>query len=492
MKLSINTKLILAILGFVSMILGVTMFIGFVVSLICEEPKMTGIFLSLTLILTIMGFLVFRYSRKIIITQTIRIREGIIAVTACWFFTAALGTLPYLLAGSHHSFIDAFFESTACITTSGATLIDNLAELPRSLLFWRQLTNWFGGVGIIVFTITIMPLLGFGAANLAGAEMTIQTLEKIQTRVTDTARIIVTFFLALTGAQVLLLLMGGIGIYDSFVIAFCSMGNGGFAIYQIDSVLQGSLYVEVIVSVFCVIASLSFVSYQLLLKGRVRDFFKEAEIRIYLFLLFTVCLLVFLILLKSGVYPTAAETLRYGIFQTVSFVTTAGYSISNVGIWPQAVHWLLIGAMIIGGCSGSTSGGVRVVRAAVVVSIIRRNIYKKLHPNAVVAVRLGDRVIPEERVASISTFFLLYAMIVLISCFVLSFENLDTETTLGTVIAMLSNTGLVIGPGINYGESFGIFSQFSRLYMSVLMITGRLEILTIVLLFSPAFWRANR
>ena len=492
MKFGFNIRLILAILGFVSVVLGGTMLIGFVVSLAYNEHEMTSIFLPLMVILILAGVWVFRFSRKGIKVETVKIREGIIAVTACWFFAAALGTLPYLLAGSHLSFIDAFFESTACLTTTGATLVDNLAELPKSLLFWRQVTTWFGGVGIVILTITIMPLLGFGSANLANAEMSIQTLDKIKTRVTDTARVIVAFFLVLTGAQILLLIVGGIGVYDAFVISFSSMGNGGFANFHGNDFLQGSLYVEVIIGIFCVIASISFVSYQLLLKRRVRDFFKEPEIRTYLLIIAVACSLVFFILLSAGTYNTTGETLRFGVLQTISFTTTAGYSVANTGVWPQATHWILLAVMIVGGCSGSTSGGIRVIRLKAAFAIIRRNIYKKLHPNAVVAVRIGGKVIPEERASGISTFFLLYILIVLISCFVLSFENLDTETTLGSVISMLSNNGLVIGQGLGYGESFTVFSQFSRLYMSVLMITGRLEIFTIVLLLSPAFWRANR
>ena len=492
MKSSLNIRLILVILSVVSLILSCSMLIGLIISLIYAEKNMTNIFLLLLLVFAGAGCIVFRISRKGIKSETIKIRDGIVAVTLCWVFAAVLGTLPYLMAGTHNSFIDAFFESTACITTTGATLIDNFAELPKSLLFWRQLTSWFGGIGIVIFAITIIPLFGFGSANLASAESTIQTLEKIQSRATDTVRTIVLFFLVLTGAEVLLLLAGGIGVFDAFVLTFSSMGNGGFASYQADALLQSSLYVEVIIGVFCVIAALSFVSYQLLLKGRIRDFFKEFEIRTYLIMIGIVCALVFIILYSANVYETAGDTVRYGVYQTISFVTTAGYSVTDTNVWPQATHWLLMAVMIVGGCSGSTSGGIRVVRAAVAFSAIRRMLYRKLHPNAVLAVRLGDRVVPEERVTSIMTFMIVYALIVMLSCFVLSFDNIDGETTLSAVIAMISNTGLVLGPGIGFGEPLTVFSQFSRLYMSVLMIAGRLELFTIVLLFTPVFWRANK
>ena len=488
MRFGINIRLILTILGFVSIIVGGTMLAGLIVSFIYNEPDMSRVFVLLLVVYVAVGFGVTWFTRRKLHTHTIKIREGILAVTLCWVIAAALCSLPYLLYGSHHTFIDAFFEATSCITTTGATLVDDLLLLPKSLLFWRQMTTWFGGLGIIIFAITIIPMLGFGAANLASAETMALTADKIRLRVIDTARSILLIFLALTGIEIVLLFAGGVNIFDSIILSFSCMGNGGFANYQAGLASVDTLYSEVIIIIFCIAASLSFVSYQLLLKRRVKDFFKEREIRLYLIMIAVVCAIVFAILLASGIYDTAGDTARRGIFQAISFATTAGYAGTDFYLWPQATHWLFFLVMIVGGCSGSTSGGIKVGRAAVALMIIRRNIYKRLHPNAVIAVRLGDQVIPEERVSSISTFMILYAFIALISCFALSFDNLGIETSLSAVIAMISNTGLVIGSG---GSLTG-FSEFSRVYMSILMIAGRLELLTLVFLFSPAFWRRFR
>ena len=492
MKFSLNLRLIFVILSFVSIILGGTMLIGLFCALAYHEADMARIFLPLALCFGFGGFLLLRFSRGRLKSKTIRIREGILAVALCWVFAAALGALPYLLAGSHHTFIDAFFESTACVTTTGSTLVDDLASLPKSLLFWRQFTNWIGGLGIIIFAITIIPMLGYGAANLANAEMMGRATDKIRARVKDSVRNIFLLFLTITVAEILLLAAGGTGVFDAFVLSFSSVANGGFANYHVGATTGGSLYVDVVVSVFCVIAAMSFVSYQLLLKRRIRDFFRETEIRLFIIILAVMCLFVYIILLASDVYDTAGEAARYGILQTISFMATAGYSGANVDIWPQSTHWLLIAAMIVGGCSGSTSSGVKVVRVAVMLSLIKRNFHKRLHPNAVVAVKLGDKAVPADRVSSIATFVTLFTMTVLLSCFVLSFENLDAETTLGTVMAMISNTGLVLGPGIEFNGALTVFSQFSRVYMSLLMIAGRLELFTIVLLFTPIFWRPYR
>jgi len=492
MKFGLNLRLILTILGFVSIILGCTMLIGLIVSLIYGEAEMSRIFIALMVVYVAVGFGVTWLTRRKLSTHVIKIREGVLSVSLCWVIAAALCAVPYLLYGSHHTFIDAFFEATSCITTTGATLVDGLASLPKSLLFWRQLTTWLGGLGIIILAITIIPMLGFGAANLASAETMAQTADKIRARVTDTARIILLIFLALTGIEIVLLTIGGVSLFDAFILSFSCMGNGGFANYSagLDSV--DSIYAEVIIIIFCIAASLSFVSYQLLFKRRVRDFFKEKEIQLYLIMIAGACALVFVILLATGVYDMAGETARRGVLQVVSFATTAGFAGTDYNLWPQATHWLLMLVMIVGGCSGSTSGGIKVGRAVVMLLLVRRNIYKRLHPNAVVAVKLGDQSIPEERIASISTFAILYASIALLSCFIISFDGLEMETTLSTVIAMLSNTGLVIGSGIDAGGSLAVFSPFSHLYMSLLMIAGRLELLTLVLLFSPAFWKRFR
>jgi trk system potassium uptake protein TrkH len=469
------------------------MLVGLVVWLVYEEPDRSRIFSALTLVFAGAGLIVFRLSRRKLKAQTLRIREGILSVTLCWVFAAVLCSFPYLLSGAHHSFIDAFFESTSCITTTSATLFEDLSLLPKSLLFWRQLTNWLGGLGIIIFAITVIPMLGFGAANLAGAESPVQSLENLQSRMTDTARYICLFFFTLTIVEILLLVAGGKKVYDAFLLSFASMGTGGFGNYQTEGLLEGDIYTEVIIGVFCLLSVLSFVSYRVLLKGRIRDFFKEIEIRLFLTMFAVVCVLVCIILIAYGTYEGGfVETVRNGIFQTISFTTTAGYSATDFDLWPKATHWILLAVMIVGGCSGSTSGGIKVVRAAVAFSLIRRNIHQRLHPNAVITVRLGDRTVSPERVSSISTFVILYVLITLFSCFMLAFDNLDAESTLGAVIAMLSNTGLIIGPGLGVSDSFVVFSQFSRFYMSILMIAGRLELLTIVLLFSPAFWRPYR
>ncbi|MDR1797264.1 MAG: hypothetical protein LBR44_07500 [Clostridiales Family XIII bacterium] len=489
--MNLNLKLILNILGIVSFIIGGTMLAGLIVALIYQEPKMTKIFLGSMVVLAGAGYLLYKKTRQG--KQTIKIREGILTVALCWIFAAALGAIPYLLAGAHTTFIDAFFESMSCLTTTGSTLLSGVTEMQHSLLFWRQFTTWLGGMGILIFAISILPMLGYGAANLASAETIGQNVEKVRARMTDTAKSVYLLYIALTAACIVLLMAGGTGVFDAFLLAFACLGNGGFGNYDIAELtgdaIAGGLYIQIIVIVFCILASFSFVNYQHLLRRQVKEFFRDAETRFFFAILIVISVLVVAALLVSGTYGTAAESVRYGIFQSVGFVTTAGYASVDFDAWPQVTHWLMLIAMIVGGCSGSTSGGIKVIRLLVVFSMIRRNFYKRLHPNAVVAVKVGDKPIPSDRVSSIATFVILYVVIVGVSCALLSLENLDFETTFGTVVGMISNAGLIIGPDVNYVEPLSIFAPASRFLMTMLMLIGRLELFTVVMLCMPAFWR---
>jgi len=436
------------------------------------------------------GVLLYRFTRGA--SRTLKTREGILTVALCWIFAALFGTLPYLLAGVHTSFIDAFFESTSTLTTTGASLLDLNSALSHSFLFWRQFTTWLGGMGILVFAISILPMFGYGAASLASAETVGQNVEKISARVTDAAKSVYLIYIVFTVLQIVLLLLGGLGLFDSFILAFSCLANGGFSGLDIAALTKGSggLYIQILIIIFCVLASLNFANYRKLFSGRAREFFKDAETRTFLLFLGIVSAAVVAVIFVSNPAVPFGETVVNGIFQSSSFVTTAGYKGWNYAAWQGAAHWILIIAMLVGGCSGSTSGGIKIVRVLIAVSVIKRNFYKKIHPNAVVVVKVGDNAVSGDRVWGIATFFLVYAGVALISCVVLSVDGLDPGATLSTVIAGLSNTGLIIGQGA--ARAIATLSPFSRLLFSFLMLVGRLEIFTIFLLFTPAFWRPYR
>jgi trk system potassium uptake protein TrkH len=275
------------------------------------------------------------------------------------------------------------------------------------------------------------------------------------------------------------------------VNTFSSISNCGISNYPEGIGHFRSVGVEVIIAVFCVIGAMNFSTLQLLPRGRVREFFRDPEIRLYLVMIGAVFALVTVALWLGGVYGGLAETLRGSFLQVLSFVSTAGYSVTDYNGWPPFCKVLLFFVAFVGGCSASTSGGIKISRLAVVAKLIRRNIYKRLHPNAVVAVKVGGNTVPEEKVANISVFVIVYLLIFMLGTVLLSIEGRDLETTAGSVIAALSNTGLGFG-GTGFGHDFAVFSQAGRLLLAMLMLIGRLEIFAVIMLFTPTFWKGDR
>jgi trk system potassium uptake protein TrkH len=487
---NLNNKLILNIVGIACVIMGGTMLVGLFAAFVAGEQKMIYVFGRLFFILFLAGGATYTFTKSE--KQIIKIRDGMLAVALVWVVCCVLGALPYMMSGTLTSFIDAFFESSSSLTTTGATILTNINELPKSLIFWRLFTNWLGGIGILIFAISILPMLGMGASNLANAETSGQSIEKIRSRMSDSAKSVYLLYVALTVLAIILLkTIGRLSFYDSVICAFGSIGNGGFTNHDNGLLAFDSLSVEIIIMVFCLLGSLSFVTYQLLLKRRVKEFLKDREFRLYMKIIAVFTVLVLVILFLNGTYETIGETIRYGVFQVISFATTAGYSGTDYNAWPAATHWLLLMIMVVGGCSGSTSGGIKVIRLAVILSLIRRNIYRKVHPNAVVAVRVGNKPVSGDKVSSILTFILVYIMVAAFAGVVLSLDNLDMETTLSTVLSMLSNNGLALG-AIGFSDSYQIFSHFSRFVLTALMLAGRLELFSVVMLFTPAFWRPDK
>ncbi|MDR1029168.1 MAG: TrkH family potassium uptake protein [Clostridiales Family XIII bacterium] len=488
--MNLNFKFIVRIVGVVNLLTVGAMFPALVVSLICAEYNMTaalGVVMAVLLVAGLLLSLATGNARS----SNIRVREGLLVVAICWILLSALGALPYVVSGEMRSFADAFFESVSSFSTSGASMIPDPSALPRSLLFWRSLSNWVGGMGILVLAISILPAFGFGAANIVNAETAAPTTDKIRTRMSDNAKSLFLIYLSLTAIEFLLLLVGGMNPYEAVIHAFGSMANGGLSNYADGIKHFNSVYIEVVISVFCILASLNFVSYRLIARRRFRDFFKEPEIRLFFIILASILVLTILVLMVKEVYATPGEAIRYGLFQAVAFVTTAGYANTDYGAWPGFCKALMFLALFIGGCSASTAGGVKVIRLAVILALVRRNVYKRLHPNAVVAVKLGEQSIAADRVSNITVYVFVYLMVFAAGSLLLSLDGQGVTTSVSAALAALSNAGLGFGRlGITSG--FEIFSTGGRLLLSLLMLIGRLEIFTIILLLTPTFWRPNR
>jgi trk system potassium uptake protein TrkH len=487
--MNFDLRLIRKLAGLIFFVTGAAMAPCVLIALGCAEREEARIFLPLTLAFVLSGLALFLPVRRA--THQIKMREGFFIVAMCWILLSALAALPYFFSAPLTNYVDAFFESVSNVTTTGANVIPDIDALPRSLVFWRALLNWIGGLGILLFAISVLPAIGIGTANLANAETTGSSIEKYRLRISENAKMAYLIYVGLSIVEFVLLFASGLSPFDAVVNTFSSISNCGISNYPEGIGHFRSVGVEVIVAAFCVIGAMNFSTLQLLPRGRVRRFFRDPEIRLYLVLSGSVFAVVTLALWADGVYGGLAETARRSFLQVFSFLSTAGYSVTDYGAWPPFCKTLLFAVAFIGGCSASTSGGVKISRLAIVAKLIRRNVYKRLHPNAVVAVKVGGHTVPEEKVSNIAVFVIVYLLIFAGSVILLSVEGQDIETTAGSVLAALSNTGLGFG-GTGYGHDFTVFSYAGRILLTLLMLIGRLEIFAIIMLFTPTFWKGDR
>lgn len=486
--MSFNYKVMLKVYGTIITILSIAMVPAVIVSFFYGEDHVALAFIKVIIPAMSIGILILLRTKTI--SNTLKIRDSYLIVTTCWILASALGAIPYLLSGTMTSFIDAFFESVSGFTTTGATILDDLTTIPKGLLFWRSFTHWLGGVGILILLISVLPALGIGGQKIARAETPGPVMEKMSTRMSDSARMLYILYISLTITEIILLKAGGLNFFDTFVHTFGSISTGGLSNYGSGIAHFDSIYIESIVIIFSILASINFALYHHLIRMGIRNVFKDSELRLFLIILGSASFLVILNLRLSGTYPSMAEAARYGIFQVSAFMSTSGYATTNYTLWPTFSQMILLTLMFIGGCSASTSGAIKVVRIAILMKLIVRGLYKRLHPNAVYPVKLGDKAISSDTVSSVTSFIILYFLVFIFSALVLSLDNYDMMTTISAAAGALSNTGM--GLGLLGTNTYSIFSEPIRLYLSFLMIAGRLELFTLVLLLTPSYWNPDR
>ncbi|MDR3295403.1 MAG: TrkH family potassium uptake protein [Clostridiales Family XIII bacterium] len=484
-----NFHVISKITGVIILMIALAMVPALLISLAMGEGGMSRAFIASILPLLVLGGVLILATKPL--STRLRMREGVFIVALCWILASALGALPYIFSGVIPGFIDAFFESAAGFSTTGATLLADLPGIPRGLMFWRSLSHWLGGMGILVFAISILPALGIGALNIAKAETTGPGLEKVTTRISDNAKFLYVIYFAFSVLEFLLLLLGKMNPYDAAIHMFGSMSTGGLSNYDKGIAEFNSPYIEFVVAFFCILASVSFIAYNELFHRRWREFFREPEVRAFFFILVASIAFIGVRLRISGIGDSAADSLRLAFLQVSAFITSSGYVSTDYAAWPMVCQWILLMLLFMGGCSSSTAGGIKIVRVLVLFRLIHRNFYKRLHPRAVVAVKLGGRTVSAENVSNITVFILMYFVVFLGSTLLLSLDGQDLGTTLSAAAARLSNNGVGFGK-IGYGGTYDIFSAPARLFLSVLMILGRLELFTVLILLTPSYWRPNR
>ncbi|SDK04777.1 TrkH family potassium uptake protein [Natronincola ferrireducens] len=478
-----NYGMVVKVLGNLLLFEAAALVVPLFVSLYYREHSALA-FMYTILILIVVGGLMAKIPNP---SKKIRSKEGLIIVAAGWVFVSYFGALPFTLSGSIPSMVDAFFETVSGLTTTGATIINDIEVLPRGILFWRSLTHWLGGMGILVLTLAVLPAIGVGGFQIFKAESPGPVSDKLVPRMRNTATILYTAYLGLTILQIILLLLGGLTLYEAAIHTFGTVGTGGFSIYNTSIGAYNSSYVVMVIAIFMIASGINFSLYYELYKRNWREVIYNSELRLYLSIIGIATLLITLNL-YGRIHGGLFETFKHALFQVASITTTTGYATMDYEIWPSFSQGIIFILMFIGGSAGSTGGGIKIIRHLILLKLVIREISKILHPRAVIPIRVNGKMISADVIAGVTSFFFLYLLLLMGGTLLISLEGVDLFSSLTSVAATLGN----IGPGfgaVGPTQTYSAFSVPSKLLLSLMMLFGRLELYTIFILLMPTFWK---
>jgi trk system potassium uptake protein TrkH len=479
-----NPRTILRIIGLILITEGIFMWLSIPVALIFGEQDGFQFLLSGT-ITSVVGAVAFFSTRKTPIE--LNRRDGYVIVTGGWIMFSLFGTLPFLFTRSISGFTDAFFETISGFTTTGASILNNIEELSHGVLFWRSLTQWLGGMGIILLTLILLPFLGIGGMQLFSAEVPGPTPDKLHPHVKDTAKRLWFIYLIFTFGETLLLWAGEMGLFDAVCHSLTTMATGGYSTKQASIGYWDSPYIHYVITFFMFLAGTNFTLSYFAMHGQFRKIWNNEEFKWYIGFVGG-----FAIVITLGLFLTTGGGLepafRHSIFQVVSILTTTGYVTSDYLLWVPWMGILIFILMFFGGSAGSTGGGPKIMRIVIMLKNSTQELKRMIHPKAVIPVRLNRAAVAENVVTNVLAFIAFYGIIAMISMVVMSVMGNDLDTSIGAVAATLGNIGPGIGgvgPSLNYSE----IHVAGKWFLSFLMLVGRLELFTVLVLFSPLFWR---
>ncbi len=476
--------LLVRVVIFMLMLYALFFVLPILMALLYKEYEIISAFAIPAFIILLIGSLFVYFMRSL--KGELHLKQGLIAVPISWVSVSIVGAIPYVLSGAMPSFIDAVFETTSGLTTTGATTLIEIEGLSRAILFWRALTHWLGGMGIVVLTVAVFPLIGIGGNTLLAAEATGPSLEKITPRITQMAKIFWLLYCALTVLETILLMLVGLGWFDALTHAFATMATGGFSTYN-TSLIGVSSSVKIVVSIFMTLAGINFSLYFLLISGTFKSILKDSELKAYLIIILGATVFIVINLMRA-MNLSLREALIDGVFQVSSIITTTGFVSADFELWPNFSQTVLFLLMFIGGCAGSTGGGIKVIRILLTIKYIARELTYFFTPLKVQRITLNKRPVGEDYVRIVLLFIGSYAFLILLTTFIVSLENYDILTSFTTALATLGN----IGPGfgsIGAVDNYAFFSPWIKSFLSLIMITGRLELFAVLIIFSPRFWR---
>jgi trk system potassium uptake protein TrkH len=477
----VNYGIVIKILGSILIIDSFFLIPPLIIAIVLNEHAVNAFSYALALTLVV-GLILSRYPVK---SKDIKAKEGLAIVTFGWLVMSVFGAFPLLWSGSVPSFVDALFEIISGFTTTGASVITNVEILDRSILFWRSFTHWIGGMGILVFTVALLPALGMGSFHLFKAESPGPIAGKIAPRIKDTARNLYISYLSLTLLEIFFLTLGGMPLFDAALHTFGSVGTGGFGVNN-DSIASYSTYTHFVIGIFMVLSGINFSLHFYLYTRRFKEVIEDTELRHYLRFIAGATVVITLNLFFTK-YASFFISFRDAFFQVSSIMTTTGFSTADFDLWPTFSKLILIVLMFVGGSAGSTGGGIKVIRIVVLMKMIKREVSKIFHPRAYAPIKLGKKAISNDVIARVNSFVTLHIIVFIVGALLISLEGVDFVTAISSVAATLNN----IGPGLELvgpTRNFAFFSDPSKLLFSFLMLLGRLELFTILALLVPASW----
>ena len=418
--------------------------------------------------------------------KELSIREAFLTVTLSWVTFSLFGSVPFMVSGHIPNLTDAFFETMSGFTTTGASILTDIEALPKSLLLWRNMTQWLGGMGVIALAVAVLPFLGVGGVQLFKAEIPGPIKDKISPRISETAKILWGVYLLFTVAEIVLLMLGGLSFFDSICTTFGTLATGGFAPTNGSIADYPSPYVHYVIIVFMLVAGVNFSLHYWALRGRFHFYLSNPEFRFFLGIIALSSGLIIIARLVRG-EVISEELFRSTLFQTVSIVTTTGFITHDYEKWPFVTQIILIALMFFGGCTSSTGGGIKNVRILVAFKFMGSELKKLFHPHGIFPIRMGDRTVPERLVSNIIGFVALYILIFFLGVMAMTGLGLDIDTSIGAVAATLGN----VGPGIGMVgpvENYSHLPVIGKWILSFLMMVGRLEIFTVLVIFTRPFW----
>ena len=475
-----NYRMIAFILGRVLMILAGLLLLPLLAALIFRESVLP---FALTILLTaLVGGLLMLVRPK---TREIYAREGFVCVGLAWLGMSLLGCVPFLISGDIPRFVDAFFETVSGFTTTGASILNDIESLSRSGLFWRSFTHWIGGMGVLVFLMAVLPMSGERSMHIMRAEVPGPTVGKLVPRARQTARILYLIYTAFTVAETILLMCGGMSFYEALLHAFATAGTGGFSTRNASIAAFDSAYIEGVIVFFLVLFGMNFNLFYLILIGRVREALRSEELHRYFEIILVSVALIVLGTAKRYGLPGA---LRHGFFITLTTLSTAGFCTEDYMLWPAFLQTLIVLLMFIGGCAGSTGGGLKLSRVMLFFRTAAADVGRVVNPRRVNRVEMDGKRVTAETTGAVYAYVALVMLILLLCTALVSFDGFDFSTNITAALSCISNVGPGLGR-IGPSGNFSIFSDFSKLVMAITMLFGRLEVYAMLILFIPSTWR---